>query len=97
MGLSTPRTDSIEIIAFRPVKELRGIKPMGLSDHKDDSIDIINFQTVTKLWGINIMVLSAPRDESEPPIMIYMLDITSIYSGVNELVTNRQNTDIKHT
>ena len=42
------------------------------------------------------MILIDPRDDSEPPLMMQMLDITYRYTGVNELVTNRQDSDINH-
>ena len=42
MGMSTPRSDSLEIIALQPVKKRLGINPMGRSAPWDDSLDIIS-------------------------------------------------------
>ena len=48
MGLSTPKDDSIEIIALHPVKTFTGINPMILSDPWYDSINIIALKTLKK-------------------------------------------------
>ena len=48
MGLSAPRSSSIDIIALYPVKKLIGINPMRLSDPCADSLDIIAFNPVKK-------------------------------------------------
>ena len=45
MGLSSPRAESIDIIALQPAKKLLVIKPMGLSVPWDKSLGIIAFQT----------------------------------------------------
>ena len=47
-GLSAPWSDSLDIIALRPVTKLRGINPMGLSVPWSNSLDIIAFNTVKK-------------------------------------------------
>ena len=48
MVLSAPRSGSLDIIAFRPVKKWLGINPMGLSVPWYNSLDIIAFQ-ITKI------------------------------------------------
>ena len=46
MGLSDPKSDSLEIIALKPVKNIIGIKPMGLSAPLDESLDFISLKPV---------------------------------------------------
>ena len=45
MDLSAPCDDSLDIVAFQPVKKLPWVKPMGISIPTADSIDTIAFQT----------------------------------------------------
>ena len=52
MGLSDPRSDSIEIIALQPVKKLIGINPMRLSSRWEESLDIIALKSVKKHQGL---------------------------------------------
>ena len=44
MVLSTPWSDSLDIITLQPVKKLPWVNPMGLSVPMANSIDIIAFQ-----------------------------------------------------
>ena len=37
IGLSAPRSNSLEITALKKVKKLQGINPMGLSDPRSNS------------------------------------------------------------
>ena len=81
--------------------QILGINPMGLSTPWAYSLDIIALRPVKRRLGITPMVLSDPRDDSFDIIALYtaeknMSDQTSIYNGVNEVVTNRQNSDIKY-
>ena len=46
MGLSAPRTNSLEIIALKPVKKLIRINPIILSAPWADSLDIISLNPV---------------------------------------------------
>ena len=48
MGLIAPRTDSIDIIAMRPVKKSIGINPMSLCAPWAKSTDIIALNQVKK-------------------------------------------------
>ena len=45
MGISSPWTNSLDIIALHPVKKRPGIDPMGLIDLCVDSLDIIALHT----------------------------------------------------
>ena len=46
MGLSDPRSDSLEIIALQKVKKMIGINPIGISAPWANSIDIIDLKPV---------------------------------------------------
>ena len=64
MGLSTPRTDCIDIISLCSIKILTGMNPMRFSDPWSDYLDIIDLKPVKIILGINPMVLSAPWADS---------------------------------
>ena len=68
MGLSTPCTDSLDIIDLQTVKKLLDINPMGLSPPWADSLDILALYPVNKncqgltqcdevLLGPNLLIL----------------------------------------
>ena len=53
MLLFAPMSDSLDIIALRPVKQLIGINPMSLSSPWEESLGIIALNSVFKIIGIN--------------------------------------------
>ena len=81
MELSAPWGDSLDIIAFQPVKKLLWINPTGLSAPREDSLDMISLRTLKNLW-INPMVLSAHRANSLG--IIDLQTFTQIFEGLTQ-------------
>ena len=89
------------LLPFSQLKNDEGLTqfylvPLGLT-----LLILLPYRQKHKVIGINPIGLIAPRDDSRVIIDLHTLnqiarDQPSIYTGVIELVTNRQHYDIKH-